>query len=347
MLRFSATQPPPQFQLSRLGSISCHATFRRLVACVADDGVTDMRRSIAERRRTRLFRACVTHSRTHRSWLRRNHRTGRGRDDLRHHVFTVHERIPVQTPGALTLLYPNGKRPVTPRPRPSPILPDSSCMPVRHAWNGSATTSTCTRSMSMCRRASRRSMWIFCTCRRPTARSGALVDDGRHRQRAMASGCCCIRRGWYARNLAVAREVEAARRFHSSKFAVRADEQRRNHCVRTDIAGDSGRFAGLCGTSYPADRSDARRGDSGSSALLGDSPANVQIAPAQVAALQSMVTQTQRLFRSQHYARYEHPGLAERTHFFRRRPRASAVGRKQSDVDRSLPMLRISCLTWI
>ncbi len=224
--------------------------------------------------------------------------------DLRHRIFTVHEQMPVQKPGSLTLLYPEWEM-------------------ASHA----ATASVANLAGLVVRAGTARLDWQrdavdvhafhvdvpagaaaldlqFQYLSPPTARSGALemtpdiVNVPWHRLLLYPAG-------WYVRNLPVAVALKLPEGFSiASSLSASGNGNGTTSFEPTSLGTlvDSPVYAGrhvrqidlTPGAAAPV-RLD----------LLGDSAASLQVRPEQIAALRSMVEQTKRLFRSQHYGHYD------------------------------------------
>ena len=224
--------------------------------------------------------------------------------DIAHRIFAVHERVPVQAPGILTLLYPEWEM-------------------ASHA----ATASVANLAGLIMHAAGTRLEWRrdevdvhafhvnvpagvealdldFQYLSPPTARSGALemtpdiVNVPWHRLLLYPAG-------WYARNLAFAATLKLPDNFttaSSLSVLTNRDGIVAFEPASLDTLVDSPVYAGHHVRQIDLTPSAAApvRLD-----LLGDSAESLQVKPEQVAALQSMVKQTQRLFRSQHYGHYD------------------------------------------
>ncbi|MET0227033.1 MAG: peptidase M61, partial [Dokdonella sp.] len=224
--------------------------------------------------------------------------------DLRHHVFAIHERLPVQTEGSLTLLYPEWE---TASHAATASVANLAGLVVhagaaRLEWQRDAVD---VHAFHIDVPAGVRTLDVdFQYLSPPTARSGALemtpdiVNVAWHRLLLYPAG-------WYARNLTVAATLKLPEDFTpagSLSVLTNRDGVVAFEPTSLEALVDSPVYAGrhvrqidlTPGAAAPV-RLD----------LLGDSPASVQIQPEQVAALQSMVTQTQRLFHAQHYGHYD------------------------------------------
>jgi predicted metalloprotease with PDZ domain len=224
--------------------------------------------------------------------------------DTRHRIFTVHERVPVQTSGAVTLLYPEWEM-------------------ASHA----ATASVANLAGLVVHAGAARLEWWrdeidvhafhidvpagvealdldFQYLSSPTARTGALemtpdlVNVPWHRILLYPAG-------WYARNVSVAATLKLPDGLDvASSLAVRTNRDGvvAFEPVSLETLVDSPVYAGRHVRQIdltPGAKAPVRLD------LLADSPASLQVKPEQIAALQAMVEQARRLFRSQHFGHYD------------------------------------------
>ncbi|MEP7043482.1 MAG: M61 family peptidase [Dokdonella sp.] len=224
--------------------------------------------------------------------------------DIGHRIFSVHERVPVQAPGMMTLLYPEWElashAPTASVANLAGLLVHAGSSRVEwqrdavdvHAFHVDVPPGVDTLELD------------FQYLSSPSARTGALemtadiVNVSWHRMLLYPAG-------WYARNLTVAASLKLPDGLHlasSLHEAANSEGVVAFEPVSLETLVDSPVYAGrhlrqidLTPRGVAPVRLD----------LLADSEASLQIRADQVAALQSMVEQTRRLFRSQHFGHYD------------------------------------------
>jgi predicted metalloprotease with PDZ domain len=224
--------------------------------------------------------------------------------DIRHRIFTVHERVPVQTPGRVTLLYPEWEMAshaaTASVANLAGLVVHAGAVRLEwqrdevdvHAFHVDVPAGVETLDLD------------FQYLSPPSTRSGGLevtpdiVNVKWHRMLLYPAG-------WYARNLSVAATLKLPDGMSiASSLTVQG---KRDGVVAFEPTSletlvDSPVYAGRHVRQIdltPGAAAPVRLN------LLADSPASLQIKPEQIAGLQSMVEQTRRLFRSQHYGRYD------------------------------------------